>query len=69
VNQNGVRHMSARYMLDCVDKDGEPLPRFVENKAGLKPKAALQNHTDLYDGQQKARHYLHCNNFQGRGAF
>ncbi len=68
VNQNGVRHMSARYMLDCVDKDGEPCKVFIENNGWFETQSApFKTIPTFITDSKKLAPYLHCNNFRGEG--
>ncbi len=70
VNQNGMRHMSARYMLDCVDKDGEPCRVFVENNGWFETQSLpFKTIPTFMTDSKKLAHYLHCNNFRGEGHF
>lgn len=68
VNQNGVRHMSARYMLDCVDKDGEPCRIFVENNGWFESQSMpFKTIPTFMTDSKKLAPYLHCNKFRGEG--
>ena len=70
VNQNGIRHMSARYMLDCVDKDGDPCRVYIENNGWFETQSMpFKTKPTFLTDSQKLAHYLHCNNFRGEGHF
>ncbi len=68
VNLSGVRHMSARYMLDGVDSEGKPCHIFIENNGwfnGMEiPFKTVP--TFLTDSPTLAP-YLHQNKFRGEG--
>lgn len=70
-NQNGVRHMSARYMLTGQDQDGTPCNIYVENEGWFTsaplPKPFKTVPTFITNSQKLAA-YLHCNQFVGEGA-
>ena len=69
-NQNGVRHMSARYMLSGCDEYGEPCHIYVENNAwfsdGEHPKPFRTVPTFITDSKRLAP-YLERNAFIGEG--
>ena len=68
LNQNGVRHMSARYMLDCVDKDGDPCRVYIENNGWFESHSMpFKTIPTFYTDSQKLAAYLHRNNFRGEG--
>ncbi|NLO49296.1 MAG: DUF3237 domain-containing protein [Clostridiales bacterium] len=68
VNQNGVRHMSARYMIDCVDKDGDPCRVFIENNGWFESQSTpFKTIPTFMTDSKKLAPYLHCNNFRGEG--
>jgi hypothetical protein len=70
VNQNGVRHMSARYMLDCVDKDGDPCRVFIENNGWFESQSMpFKTIPTFMTDSKKLAPYLHCNRFRGEGHF
>lgn len=70
VNQNGVRHMSARYMLDCVDKDGDPCRVFIENNGWFETQSMpFKTIPTFMTDSKKLAPYLHNNNFRGEGHF
>jgi hypothetical protein len=70
VNQNGVRHMSARYMLDCVDKDGEPCHVFIENNGWFESQSMpFKTIPTFMTDSKKLGAYLHRNSFRGEGHF
>lgn len=69
-NQNGVRHMSARYMLTGKDKDGQDCHIYVENEGWFTsdplPKPFKTVPSFITDSKALAP-YLHCNQFIGEG--
>ena len=69
-NQNGVRHMSARYMLTGKDQDGADCHIYVENNAwftnGESPRPFRTVPTFITDSKRLAP-YLHRNQFVGEG--
>ncbi|MBE6122257.1 MAG: DUF3237 domain-containing protein [Erysipelotrichaceae bacterium] len=69
-NQNGVRHMSARYMLSGCDSDGESCNIYVENNAwftnGERPKP-FRTVPTFYTDSKKYADYLTRNAFIGEG--
>ena len=69
-NQNGVRHMSARYMLTGKDQDGQDCHIYVENEGWFVsdplPKPFQTVPTFITDSK-KLVPYLHCNQFIGEG--
>ena len=68
--QNGVRHMSARYMLDCVDKDGDPCRVFIENNGWFESQSMpFKTIPTFMTDSKKLAPYLHCNRFRGEGHF
>lgn len=68
VDQNGVRHMSARYMLEGYDKDGDPCRIYIDNNGWFET-ASLPFKTipTFYTDSKKLASYLHCNKFRGEG--
>ncbi len=70
VNQNGIRHMSARYMLDCVDKDGDPCRVYIENNGWFETQSMpFKTIPTFITDSQKLAPYLHANYFRGEGHF
>jgi hypothetical protein len=70
VNQNGVRHMCARYMLDCVDRDGEPCRVYIENNGWFEAQSMpFKTIPTFLTDSKKLAPYLHRNNFRGEGHF
>jgi hypothetical protein len=68
VNQNGVRHMSARYMIDGVDKDGEPCRVYIENNGCFEAQSMpFKTIPTFITDSKKLAPYLHCNKFRGEG--
>lgn len=68
VNLSGVRHMSARYMLEGTDYTGVPCRIFVENNGWFEgmPMPFKTVPTFLTDSAALAP-YLHQNKFRGEG--
>ena len=70
VNQNGVRHMSARYMIDGVDSDGEPCRVYIENNGWFEAQSMpFKTIPTFMTDSKKLAPYLHRNNFRGEGHF
>ena len=69
-NQNGVHHMSARYMLTGRDQDGADCHIYIENNAwftnGETPRPFRTVPTFITDSKRLAP-YLHRNQFVGEG--
>ncbi|NMA14405.1 MAG: DUF3237 domain-containing protein [Clostridia bacterium] len=69
-NVNGVRHLSARYMLEGIDKTGEKCKIFIENNGyfteGGVPNPFKTVPTFRTDSKALAP-YLHRNAFRGEG--
>jgi hypothetical protein len=69
VNQNGVRHMSARYILEGVDKNGDQCRIYIDNNGWFVGEMSLPFKTIptfLTDSKTLAP-YLHSNRFRGEG--
>lgn len=70
MNQAGVRHMSARYMLTGKDQDGQDCHIYIENNGwftdGAQPKPFRTVPTFMTDSKRLAP-YLHRNQFIGEG--
>lgn len=69
VDANGVRHMSARYMLEGVDKNGEQCRIYVDNNGWFSGEMAMPFKTIptfLTDSKSLAA-YLHSNKFRAEG--
>jgi hypothetical protein len=69
VDQNGVRHMSARYMLEGVDKTGKPCKIYIDNNGWFTGEMAMPFKTiPTFSTDSKAlADYLHCNKFRTEG--
>lgn len=68
VDQNGIRHMSARYMIDCVDKDGDSCRVFIENNGWFEGHSMpFKTIPTFLTDSEKLAPYLHSNNFRGEG--
>jgi len=69
-NPNGVRHMSARYILTGKDQDGSECHIYVENNAWFtndeRPRPFRTVPTFITDSPRLAP-YLHRNQFVGEG--
>jgi hypothetical protein len=69
VDQNGVRHMSARYMLEGVDNTGEQCRIYIDNNGWFSGPMALPFKTIptfITDSKALAA-YLHSNKFRTEG--
>jgi hypothetical protein len=68
VNQNGVRHMSARYMLEGADKNGEPCRIYIENDGWFEAQSMPFKTIPTFITDSKTlAPYLHSNKFRGEG--
>ena len=68
VNLSGVRHMSARYMLDGEDYTGAKCKIFVENNGWFEGFSAPFKTVPTFLTDSKAlAPYLHQNKFRGEG--
>ena len=70
VNAAGVRHMSARYMLQGTDADGQESFIYVENNGWFDDAAkSMPFHTvpTFYTNSRKLAPYLHRSQFVGEG--
>jgi hypothetical protein len=69
VDQNGVRHMSARYMLEGVDKAGEKCRIYIDNNGWFTGEMAMPFKTipTLLTDSKTLAPYLHCNKFRTEG--
>jgi hypothetical protein len=69
VDQNGVRHMSARYMLDGADKNGEKCHIYIDNNGWFTGEMAMPFKTiPIFFTDSKAlAPYLHSNKFRTEG--
>jgi hypothetical protein len=69
VDQNGVRHLSARYMLEGVDNTGEPCRIYIDNHGWFQGDIVMPFKTIptfLTDSKALAD-YLHSNKFRAEG--
>lgn len=70
INQNEVRHMSARYVMTGKDKDGAGCHIYIENNGwftdGARPAPFKTVPTFITDSKALAP-YLHRNQFVGEG--
>jgi hypothetical protein len=69
VDQNGVRHMSARYMLEGVDKNGEKCRIYVDNNGWFSGEMAMPFKTipTFFTDSKALAAYLHSNKFRTEG--
>jgi hypothetical protein len=69
VDQNGVRHMSARYMLEGVDKTGEQCRIYIDNNGWFTGEMAMPFKTipTFYTDSKALAPYLHSNKFRTEG--
>jgi len=69
VDQNGVRHMSARYMLEGVDKNGEKCRIYIDNNGWFSGEMVMPFKTipTLFTNSKALAPYLHSNNFRTEG--
>jgi hypothetical protein len=69
VDQNGVRHMSACYMLEGVDKAGKPCKIYIDNNGWFTGEMAMPFKTiSTFSTDSKAlAAYLHSNKFRTEG--
>jgi hypothetical protein len=69
VDQNGVRHMSARYMLEGVDKNGEPCKIYIDNNGWFVGDMAMPFKTipTFFTDSKALAPYLHSNKFRTEG--
>lgn len=69
VDQNGVRHMSARYMLEGVDKNGEQCRIYVDNNGWFMGEMVMPFKTipTFFTDSKALANYLHSNKFRTEG--
>jgi hypothetical protein len=69
VDQNGVRHMSARYMLEGVDNAGEPCHIYIDNNGWFVGEMAMPFKTipTFFTDSKALAPYLHRNKFRTEG--
>jgi hypothetical protein len=69
VDQNGVRHMSARYMLEGVDKAGEKCRIYIDNNGWFTGEMAMPFKTipTFFTDSKTLATYLHSNKFRTEG--
>jgi len=69
VDRNGVRHMSARYMLEGIDKAGEPCRIYIENNGWFPSDMVMPFKTipTFYTDSKALAEYLHSNKFRTEG--
>lgn len=69
VDQNGVRHMSARYMLEGVDSSGEPCRIYIDNNGWFTGEMTMPFKTipTFFTDSKMLAPYLHSNRFRTEG--
>ena len=69
VDQNGVRHMSARYILEGNDKTGQPCRIFVDNNGWFSGETVMPFKTipTFRTDSMLLADYLHSNKFRTEG--
>ncbi len=68
VNLAGVRHMSARYMLEGEDSAGEKCHIFIENNGWFETHSTpFKTVPTFYTDSKTLAPYLHQNKFRGEG--
>ena len=71
VNLSGIRHMSARYVLEGTDSNGEHCHIFVENNGWFdesgKPEVPFKTVPTFVTDSKALAPYLHQNKFIGEG--
>jgi len=69
VDRNGVRHMSARYMLEGVDSSGGPCRIFIDNNGWFTDPLPVPFRTipTFYTDSRALAAYLHGNRFRTEG--
>ena len=71
LNQIGIRHMSARYMLSGKDREGNDCHIYVENNGWLlddKPSRTFKTVPTFYTDSELLAPYLHRDQFYGIGS-
>ena len=69
VDRNGVRHMSARYMLEGIDNKGEPCKIYVDNNGWFTGEMSMPFKTipTFFTDSNNLAPYLHSNKFRTEG--
>ena len=69
VDRNGVRHMSARYMLEGVDRSGEPCHIYIDNNGWFTGEMTVPFRTvpTFFTDSKALAPYLHANRFRTEG--
>jgi hypothetical protein len=69
VDQNGVRHMSARYMLEGINKNGEQCRIYIDNNGWFPGEMTMPFKTipTFFTDSKILAVYLHCNKFRAEG--
>ncbi len=69
IDVNGIKHMSARYMLEGVDSKGEECKIYIENTGDFhidSPKP-FKTIPSFYTDSKSLAPYLHTKNFRAEG--
>ena len=69
IDVNGIKHMSARYMMEGIDKTGEQCRIYIENNGYFHVDAPKPFKTipTFYTDSKVLAPYLHTNKFRGEG--
>lgn len=69
IDINGVRHMSARYMLEGNDKDGEPCKIYIDNNGWFPSEMTMPFKTipTFFTDSKALASYLHSTKFRTEG--
>ena len=69
VDQNGVRHMSARYMVEGIDKAGQPCKIYIDNNGWFSDEITMPFKTipTFRTDSSSLAEYLHSNKFRTEG--
>jgi Protein of unknown function (DUF3237) len=69
VDQNGVRHMSARYMLEGIDNSGERCKIYIDNNGWFPGEMTMPFKTipTFFTDSKALASYLHSNKFRTEG--
>ncbi len=69
VDRNGLRHMSARYMLEGMDKNGEKCRIYIDNNGWFPDEMSMPFKTipTFFTDSQALAPYLHSHKFRAEG--
>jgi hypothetical protein len=69
VDPNGVRHMSARYMLEGTDQTGQPCCIYIDNNGWFTgpPQMPFKTIPTFYTDSRSLAPYLHSRRFRAEG--